>query len=159
MNPTVETSLSSRDRKFDYLSPSAPYKVPKYRGGIPFTYDPLAHFLRNRIYLGETGHGGKWFKGEHQAVVDRAAFDKVQLLLIAKATNQNVTRSRSESGALLMCKLYDDKGIVRTRVSPARTKFAIGPYQLGAAPRTKGRSGPSQPHRCRRNRGHSSGRP
>lgn len=28
-------------------------KVPKYRGGIPFTYGPLSHLLRNRIYLGE----------------------------------------------------------------------------------------------------------
>ena len=25
-------------------------KVPKYRGGIPFTYGPLAYFLKNRIY-------------------------------------------------------------------------------------------------------------
>ena len=32
--------------------------VPKYRGGIPFTYGPLAHVLKNRVYIGETGHGG-----------------------------------------------------------------------------------------------------
>jgi DNA invertase Pin-like site-specific DNA recombinase len=31
-------------------------KVPKYRGGIPFTYGPLAYFLKNRIYLGEIHH-------------------------------------------------------------------------------------------------------
>ena len=46
-------------------------KVAKYRGGIPFTYGPLAYFLKNRIYLGETHHGGKWFKGEHEAILDR----------------------------------------------------------------------------------------
>src|ERR1700758_2619359 len=28
-------------------------KVAKYNGGIPFTYGPLAHFLKNRVYLGE----------------------------------------------------------------------------------------------------------
>ncbi|MCS3481930.1 DNA invertase Pin-like site-specific DNA recombinase [Bradyrhizobium elkanii] len=33
-------------------------KVPKYRGGIPFTYGPLSHLLRNRIYLGQIHHGG-----------------------------------------------------------------------------------------------------
>ena len=47
-------------------------KVAKYQGGIPFTYGPLAYFLKNRIYLGETHHGGKWFKGEHEAILDRA---------------------------------------------------------------------------------------
>src|SRR5216684_4036290 len=31
-------------------------KVRKYNGGIPFTYGPLAHFLKNRLYIGETGH-------------------------------------------------------------------------------------------------------
>lgn len=38
-------------------------KVKKFNGGIPFTYGPLAHFLKNRIYLGETGHGGKMVSG------------------------------------------------------------------------------------------------
>src|SRR5436190_21641634 len=56
-------------------------EVPKYRGGIPFTYGPLAHILKNRVYVGETGHGGKWFKGEHKAIVDRPSFDAVQALL------------------------------------------------------------------------------
>jgi site-specific DNA recombinase len=35
-------------------------KVAKYNGGIPFTYGPLAYFLKNRIYVGEMHHGGKW---------------------------------------------------------------------------------------------------
>ena len=56
-------------------------KVAKYQGGIPFTYGPLAYFLKNRIYLGEMHHGGKWFKGEHEAILDRETFDQVQQLL------------------------------------------------------------------------------
>jgi DNA invertase Pin-like site-specific DNA recombinase len=36
-------------------------KVKKFSGGIPFTYGPLAHFLKNRVYVGETGHKDKWF--------------------------------------------------------------------------------------------------
>jgi site-specific DNA recombinase len=50
-------------------------KVAKYQGGIPFTYGPLAHFIKNRIYLGEVHHGGKWFEGEHEAIVDRTTFE------------------------------------------------------------------------------------
>src|SRR6186713_482940 len=49
-------------------------KVAKYNGGIPFTYGPLAYFLKNRVYLGEVHHCGKWFKGEHEAIIDRVTF-------------------------------------------------------------------------------------
>jgi site-specific DNA recombinase len=83
-------------------------KVAKYQGGIPFTYGPLAYFLKNRIYLGEMHHSGKWFKGEHEPIVDRETFDRVQQLLKSAATHRKV--KRSESGALLMGKLYDDRG-------------------------------------------------
>jgi site-specific DNA recombinase len=83
-------------------------KVTKYLGGIPFTYGPLAYFLKNRVYIGEVHHGGKWFKGEHEAIIDRTTFDRVQQLLATKSNGQKA--KRSESGALLMGKLYDDKG-------------------------------------------------
>jgi site-specific DNA recombinase len=83
-------------------------KVAKYNGAIPFTYGPLAYFLKNRIYLGEMHHAGKWFPGEHEAIVDRATFDRVQQLLATKSNGRKAKRFKS--GALLMGKLYDDKG-------------------------------------------------
>jgi site-specific DNA recombinase len=89
-------------------------KVAKYSGAIPFTYGPLAYFLKNRIYLGEVHHGGKWFEGEHEAIVDRATFDGVQQLLATKINGRKA--KRSESGALLMGKLYDNRG---NRMSPS----------------------------------------
>jgi len=82
-------------------------KFAKYQGGIPFTYGPLAYFLKNRIYLGEIHHGGKWFKGEHAAILDRSTFDQVQDLL--KENNVRRGTRFSESGALLKGKLFDDK--------------------------------------------------
>jgi site-specific DNA recombinase len=83
-------------------------KVAKYQGGIPFTYGPLAYLLKNRVYLGEVHHGGKWFKGEHKAILDRQTFDQVQETLKA---NVNGSRIKNfESGHLLKGKLYDDKG-------------------------------------------------
>jgi site-specific DNA recombinase len=89
-------------------------KVAKYNGGILFTYGPLAYFLRNRVYLGEVHHGGKWFRGEHKAVIDWQIFDRVQQILASKAAGR--TAKRSESGALLAGKLFDDKG---NRMSPS----------------------------------------
>jgi site-specific DNA recombinase len=85
-------------------------KVAKYQGGISFSYGPLAYFLKNRIYIGEVHHGGKWFKGEHKAILDRPTFERVQELL--KSNTNGNRRKSSKSGALLRGKLYDDKGNV-----------------------------------------------
>jgi site-specific DNA recombinase len=89
-------------------------KVKKFNGGIPFTYGPLAYFLKNRIYVGETGHKEKWFPGEHAAIVDRKIFDQVQQLLASQPAARKARRTASE--ALLMGKLYDDRG---NRMSPS----------------------------------------
>jgi DNA invertase Pin-like site-specific DNA recombinase len=89
-------------------------KVKKFNGGIPFTYGPFAHFLKNRVYVGETGHKDKWFHGEHSAIIDRKTFDQVQHLLASKSAARKVHRTASE--ALLMGKLYDDRG---NRMSPS----------------------------------------
>jgi site-specific DNA recombinase len=83
-------------------------KVSKYNGGIPFTYGPLAYFLKNRVYLGEVHHGGKWFEGEHEAIIDRATFERVQALF--KSNSQGRKVKRSESEAPLLGKLRDDRG-------------------------------------------------
>jgi DNA invertase Pin-like site-specific DNA recombinase len=87
-------------------------KVAKYNGGIPFTYGPLAYFLKNRIYIGEVHHSGKWFEGEHEAIVDRLAFERIQDLLKSN-TNGRRTNS-SKSGALLQGRLYDDRDNLMT---------------------------------------------
>jgi DNA invertase Pin-like site-specific DNA recombinase len=89
-------------------------KVKKFNGEIPFTYGPLAYFLKNRVYIGETGHKDKWFPGEHDAIVDRTTFDRVQQLLASKPADRKATRSSSE--ALFLGKLYDDRG---NRMSPS----------------------------------------
>jgi DNA invertase Pin-like site-specific DNA recombinase len=83
-------------------------KVAKYNGAIPFTYGPLAYLLKNRVYIGEIHHGGKWFKGEQKAILDRQTFERVQVLLKTNANGRKV--KHFESGALLRGKLYDDKG-------------------------------------------------
>jgi site-specific DNA recombinase len=83
-------------------------KIKKYNGEIPFTYGPLAYLLKNRLYIGETGHKEKWFPGEHASIVDQKTFDQVQQLLASKLVDRKAHRTASE--ALLMGKLYDDKG-------------------------------------------------
>lgn len=85
----------------------------KLVGGIPFNYGTIIYLLRNRTYLGETGHGGKWFAGEHEAILDHETFDRVQETLKGNAIKRS--KRRTESGALLTGFLCDDRG---NRMSP-----------------------------------------
>ena len=86
----------------------------KIAGGIPFTYGSLAYLLKNRTYLGETGHDGNWFPGEHEPIIDRDTFDSVQQLL--KTNSAGRTGRRQQTGALLTGLIYDDRG---NRMSPS----------------------------------------
>jgi DNA invertase Pin-like site-specific DNA recombinase len=83
-------------------------------GGLPWTYGPLAHLLRNRIYIGEIGHKGDWFPAEHEPVVEREVFDQVQQRLNSNRVEWKF--QRMESGALLTGRLFDDRG---NRMSPS----------------------------------------
>lgn len=111
-------------------------KNAKYQGGIPFTYGPLAYFLKNRIYIGETHHGGKWFKGEHPAILDISTFDRVQELLKSNTVKRKV--KFSESGALLQGKLFDDRG---NRMGPSFSSKNGVRYRFYVSTALRGRKG------------------
>lgn len=85
-------------------------------GGIRLTYGPLAHLLKNRIYLGEIGHNGEWFAAEHEPIVDEATFDQVQETM--KANSVARRQKRAENDTLLAGLLYDDRG---NRMTPSFT--------------------------------------
>ncbi|WP_210169286.1 MULTISPECIES: hypothetical protein [unclassified Bradyrhizobium] len=82
------------------------------RGPISSSCDgPHVHnryLQKNRVYLGEVHHGGKWFKAEHDAVLDQNTFEQVQSLLKANAIDRKA--SCAKNGALLQGKLFDDRG-------------------------------------------------
>src|SRR5437867_7542906 len=86
-------------------------------GGIPFTRGPLAHFLRNRFYIGEVVFKSEVFPGEQPAILDRDLFDAVQAKLKDQRNNHTVARAKSD--ALLIGRLYDDR---RNRMSPSHVR-------------------------------------
>ena len=88
----------------------------KVVGSIPFTHGPLAYLLKNRTYLGESGHKGAWFPGEHEPIVDNGTFEKVQALLKSNSVDR-IARGQKER-ALLTGILFDDRG---NRMSPSYT--------------------------------------
>jgi Recombinase len=86
-------------------------------GGIPFTRGPLAHFLRNRFYIGEVVFKGEVLPGEQPAILDRELFDAVQTKLNEQRNNHSVARDKSKS--LLIGRIYDDRG---NRMSPSHVR-------------------------------------
>jgi DNA invertase Pin-like site-specific DNA recombinase len=77
-------------------------------GGRPLTNGPLAYMLRNRMYLGEINHRDKSYPGEHQPIIDEKLFEAVQARLTENLRGRRLRRQ--SSNALLMGKLFDDRG-------------------------------------------------
>ena len=87
------------------------------KGGAPFARGALYHLLQNRIYLGEIPHKGTSYPGEHQAIVDRDLWDKVQARLTANRRARQ-TGSRTKSPSLLTGLLFDGNG---QRMTPSHS--------------------------------------
>ena len=80
----------------------------KIVGAVALTNGALSYILKNRHYLGELNHHGRSWPAEHEPIIDNALFDAVQARL---ADNLNRAANRkAKSGALLMGKIFDDRG-------------------------------------------------
>jgi site-specific DNA recombinase len=91
----------------------------KIRGGIEFTKGPLAHLLKNRVYVGEIVHKDKYYVGEHQLILDLALFDAVQQMLASQARSRGQRRINNVS--FLTGLIYDDRG---NRMTPSTANKA-----------------------------------
>jgi site-specific DNA recombinase len=84
-------------------------------GGRTFTNGPLGYMLRNRMYLGEINHRDKSYPGEHQPIIDEKLFEAVQAKLTENLRGRRLRRQ--SSNALLLGKLFDDRGNPMTPTS------------------------------------------
>jgi len=86
-------------------------------GGVPFARGHLYYLLRNRLYIGEIRHRDQWYPGEHQGIVPRDLWDKVQAQL-----NRNLRtrrrRARDQASSLLTGLVEDGAG---NRFTPSFT--------------------------------------
>jgi site-specific DNA recombinase len=84
-------------------------------GGGPFSRGHLYKILSNPIYIGRITHKGQVHEGQHQPIIDRDLWDRVQGKLEDHAATVKGRRARQVSDALLVGKLFDDRG---NRMSP-----------------------------------------
>ncbi len=113
-------------------------------GGIPFTRGPLAHLLRNRFYIGEVLFKGDILPGEQHPILDSALFEAVQARLSEQRSNN--VRARMDSEALLMGRVFDDRGnpmrTSHTRKAGIKYRYYVSsalidgrPDEVGSIPR------------------------
>ncbi|SEN61453.1 Site-specific DNA recombinase [Loktanella fryxellensis] len=74
--------------------------------------------LNNRVYIGEAVHKGDSYPGEHDAIIDRAVWDKVHSIL-TESPRKRAARTRADSPALLKGLLYGPDGAA---FSPTHTR-------------------------------------
>ena len=85
------------------------------RTGKKMSKSTLYQILSNKVYLGKIIHKNKEYEGQHEAIISKELFDKVQSLLELNAVNRKCLIN-AKTGTLLAGLLYDDKG---NRMSPS----------------------------------------
>jgi site-specific DNA recombinase len=78
-------------------------------GGGHFTVGALQQILTNPVYLGEIRHKGVTYPGEHDAILSRDVWDKVQAALAERRANHSA-RVRARYPSLLARMLIDGEG-------------------------------------------------
>ena len=89
-------------------------------GAQPFGRGALFHLLKNRIYVGEIVHKEQSFPGQHDAIVERATFDKVQAVITRDQRERRVRQARSSP---FTGRLFDLHG---NRLTPTHSKNRHG---------------------------------
>lgn len=86
-------------------------------GGVSYSRGALYQILKNRIYLGEIPHRSESHPGQHEAIIEREVWDRVQ----AQLASDNQGRKngiKMKSVSLLAGLLCDSKG---NRFTPSHT--------------------------------------
>jgi site-specific DNA recombinase len=86
-------------------------------GGVAFARGALYDLLRNRLYLGEIRHRDQWYPGEHQGIVPRQLWDRVQTQLNSNLRKRR-NRVREQASSLLTGLVEDEQG---TKYTPSFT--------------------------------------
>src|SRR5471030_2890024 len=83
-------------------------------GGGLFSRGHIYKIVSNPIYIGQIAHKGVVHEGQHPAIVDRTLWDRVQHTLEDHLQSNSQRRDRQSTNALLVGKLFDDRGNLMT---------------------------------------------
>jgi DNA invertase Pin-like site-specific DNA recombinase len=113
-------------------------------GGGRFSRGALATMLQNRVYIGEVEHREQVYAGEHQPIIERELWDRVQKLLAANRHERRTSSRRTETSLLTgmvrdglgrpMSPTHATKGTRRYRYYVSREDEALADHRLWRLP-------------------------
>jgi DNA invertase Pin-like site-specific DNA recombinase len=92
---------------------SRTYSDGRKVGGGAFSRGHLYRILANPLYIGRIPHGDRSYEGEHEAILDRETWDKVQALLVENAGRKRGRRNAAHP-SLLAGLLFTADGVPLT---------------------------------------------
>lgn len=102
----------------------------KTTGGHAFTKGALYTILQNPIYIGKIRHKDKVHEGQHEALIDRETWDKVQTLL-GSNRHDHRTRKNAKAPSLLAGLIFHEDGTPfrprQTHSNGARRHYYLHP--------------------------------
>jgi hypothetical protein len=107
------TKLAQELRRGGHTTKSWTTQDGRHRAGKPIDKGALYKVLNNRVYLGDAVHKGTPHPGEHEAIIDRATWDKVQAIL-AENTVARANGTRAQMPALLRGLMFAPGGHAMT---------------------------------------------
>jgi site-specific DNA recombinase len=111
------SKLAIQLRREKIKSKSWTTRTGSHRGDVSFARGALYDLLRNRLYIGEIGHRGQWYAGEHEGILPQELWDRVQRQLSQNLETRH-TRIGQQSSSLLTGLMEDANG---NRFTPSFT--------------------------------------
>jgi site-specific DNA recombinase len=105
-------------------APARTLTTGKPIGARPFSRGQLYAMLRCPTYVGEVVHNGTTYPGLHDAIIDRATWERVQARLADNRTGGSYTRA--PRAALFAGRIVDEAGepLVSVHTSKGRVRYA-----------------------------------
>ena len=88
------------------------------RRGVRIDKGTLYRILNNRVYIGDAGHKGTYYKGAHEPIIARELWDRVQAIL-GESPRTRAANTRAQTPALLKGLIFGSDG---RAMSPTHTR-------------------------------------
>ena len=84
----------------------------KSKNGKSLSKQTLYKILHNRMYLGELGHKGEYFQGQHEALIDKPTWEQVQAIMAESSRDRasETWRQKCQYGFLLRGMVFTEDG-------------------------------------------------
>ena len=124
------TEACRRTNKAGYTTKRNVFSNGQISGGTGFDRKNIIHILKNRIYLGEVPHKGRWYPGEHEPIISQELWDRVQAVRTSRTSSEKKAQSKKQStGSFLNGRIFGPDGIAlvgtSTRKGGKRYRYFI----------------------------------